>query len=177
MLIRRLLSKSVFVLALLLSQGWAMDQRELTIKAAYLFRLSLFVEWPTSSLDLTGSEPILFCVAGEPGISHPLEAVLTDKSINRHKIIVTGVHLHDDLSSCHLLYLSEYIQAPLPYLQAAAPYPVLTIGESESFYRQGGMIFLFKKDNTIHFAINKQAANEAGLKLRAQLLHLADQQP
>ena len=173
----RLLSKSIFVLALLLNQGWAMDQRELTIKGAYLFRLSLFVEWPTNSLDLTGSEPMLFCVAGEPGISQPLKEVLAGKSINQHKIEVIGVHLHDDLSSCHLLYLPEHIQTPQPFLQAAAPYPVLTIGESAAFYRLGGMVFLFKKNNTIHFAINKQAAKEAGLEFRAQLLNLADQQP
>lgn len=177
MSIMRLLSKSSLVLVLLLNQGWAMDQRELTIKAAYLFRLSLFVEWPPSKLDSTGLEPILFCVAGDPSVSQSMATVLTGKSINQHKIKVTGVDLQDDLSSCHLLYLPENIQTPLPFLEAAAPYPILTVGESQAFYRQGGMIFLFNKDNRIHFAINEQTAKGTGLEFRAQLLHLADQQP
>ena len=153
-----------------------MDQRELMIKAAYLFRLSLFVEWPSSSLNLTGSETMFFCVADDPGISQSLEMVLADKSINQHAIEVTRVNLHDDLSFCHLLYLPEHVETPESFLQEAAPYPILTIGESEGFFRQGGMIFLFKKDNKIRFAINEQAAQGAGLKFRAQLLHLADQQ-
>ena len=171
----QLLTKSVFISALLLSQGWAVDHRELTIKAAYLFRLSLFVEWPPSRLSLTGSEPMLFCVAGDQGMSEALKTALADKSINQHKIEVAEVQLRDDLSACHLLYLPRHIQTPKPFLQAVASRPVLTVGETEAFYRQGGMIYLYNRENRIHFAINEQAAKEAGLELRAQLLHLADQ--
>lgn len=171
----KLLSKSFIVLLLLFNPGWAMDQRELTIKGAYLFRLSLFVEWPASSLNLAGPEPVFFCIAGGSDISQHLKAVLTGKSINRHKISVTEVGLKDDLSFCHLLYIPELIETPKPFLQETAPYPVLTVGESEAFYRQGGMVFLFNKNNTIHFSINEQAVRNAGLKFKAQLLHLADQ--
>lgn len=175
MRIMQLLMKSVLLLALLLGQGWAMDQRELTIKAAYLFRLSLFVEWPPSSLDSTGSEPMRFCIAGDQGTTESLETLLAGKAINQHKIEVAEVQPRDDLSACHLLYLPEYIRSPQPFLQAAASYPILTVGETEAFYRQGGMIFLYNKDNRIRFAINEQAAKEAGLELRAQLLHLSQQ--
>ncbi|MGJ0491994.1 YfiR family protein [Methylobacter sp.] len=177
MRILKLITKSVFVSALLLSQGWAMDQRELTIKAAYLFRLSLFVEWPPSSLSPTGSEPMLFCVAGNQGMHESLKTVLADKSINQHKVEVTEVQLRDNLSACHLLYLPKHLQATKSFLKAVAPYPVLTVGESEAFYSQGGMIYLYNKDNRIRFVINEQAAKKAGLELRAQLLHLADQPP
>lgn len=169
-----LLTKSVLVSALLLSQGWALDQRELTIKAAYLFRLSLFVEWPLSRLNSTGAEPMFFCVAGNHGMRESMTTVLADKSINQHKIEVAEVQLRDDLSVCHLLYIPEHNKTPQPFLQAVAQHPVLTVGESEAFYRQGGMIYLYNKDNRIHFAINEQAAKDAGLELRAQLLHLAE---
>jgi hypothetical protein len=168
---------SVIGLALLVNQGWAMDQRELTIKAAYLFRLSLFVEWPAARLSLTRSEPIFFCVAGDQSIAQALATVLADKSINAHKILVRSVHQRDDLSVCHLLYLPKDVQSPKHYLTAAAPYPVLTIGETDVFYQQGGMILLFTKDNTIHFAINEQAGKKVGLDFRAQLLNLANPQP
>lgn len=154
-----------------------MDQRELTIKAAYLFRLSLFVVWPPANLDLKGSEPIIFCVADDSNISASLKSVLAGKLINQHRITVMTAGLSDDLSSCHLLYLPEGVQTPQPFLQAAARYPVLTVGETETFYRHGGMVLLFKKNNTVRFAINQQVAEETGLKLKAQLLHLADQQP
>ncbi|WAK02892.1 YfiR family protein [Methylobacter sp. YRD-M1] len=173
----QLLTKSVFISALLLSQGWAMDQRELTIKAAYLFRLSLFVEWPPSRLNPTGSEPMHFCVADDQAMLESLKTVLAGKSINQHKIEVIEVQPRDNLSACHLLYLPRHIQTPKPFLQAVASHPVLTVGETEAFYRQGGMIYLYNKENRIRFAINEQAAKGAGLELRAQLLHLADQPP
>ncbi|MGR9114919.1 MAG: YfiR family protein [Gammaproteobacteria bacterium] len=173
----RMFSIALLALTMSVGQGWAMDQRELTIKAAYLFRLSLFVEWPSANLNSSGSEPILFCIAAPPDIIESLKRILAEKTINQHKIVVFGVDLNDDLASCHLLYLPEFIQKPQLYLEAAAHHSVLTIGESEAFYRQGGMIFLFKKHNTIRFAINEQVAKKAGLELRAQLLHLAEQQP
>ncbi|MGR9044122.1 MAG: YfiR family protein [Gammaproteobacteria bacterium] len=154
-----------------------MDQRELTIKAAYLFRLSLFVEWPSSNLISTGKEPLFFCVADARHISRSMETLLANKTINQHKIVVTEVSLQDDLSFCHLLYLPEHIQTPQLFLHAASGYPILTVGESKTFFRHGGMIFLFNKDNRIHFAINERAAKGVGLEFRAQLLKLAVQLP
>nr|WP_305906933.1 YfiR family protein [Methylomarinum sp. Ch1-1]MDP4519646.1 YfiR family protein [Methylomarinum sp. Ch1-1] len=153
----------------------AVDTRELTIKAAYLFRLSLFVDWPADKLTPSGKDSVRFCIAGDRRIHEAIKNVLTDKSINRHQIRIDSVETQSDLTTCHLLFIAAKSTAESSMLKAVANYPVLTIGESAEFYRRGGMILLFNKDNRMRFAINQRAADRAGVKLGAQLLNLAEQ--
>jgi hypothetical protein len=166
----------IFLLLLPVKKSVAVDTRELTIKAAYLFRLSLFVDWPAEKLS-SGSDKIRFCIAGDRQIIETVKNVLAGKSINQHEIEIVGVDLKAELQACHLLYLTEIIEAETSFLQAVANYPVLTIGETKRFYSQGGMVLLFEKENRIFFAINNQAAERSRVKFGAQLLNLAEQYP
>jgi preprotein translocase subunit Sec61beta len=50
---------------------------------------------------------------------------------------------------------------------------VLTVGESEAFARQGGMIRFFEEDNRLRFEINPTAAEKVGLRISSKLLKLA----
>ena len=50
---------------------------------------------------------------------------------------------------------------------------MLTVGESEHFVEQGGMIGFFLEDNKVRFEINLTAAEHAKLKISARLLSLA----
>ena len=51
--------------------------------------------------------------------------------------------------------------------------PVLTVGDSEQFAQQGGMIGFSLQDNKVRFEINLGAAQQAGLKISSRLLTLA----
>jgi len=171
---------SLYILMLLLGmeQCFAMDIRELTIKAAYLFRLSLFVDWPAEKLKPSGSDKIRFCISsGDKQITDTIKNILAGKTINQHEVEIVSIDLPMDLSACHLLYIPKNAEAETAMLQAVLNDPVLTVGESEEFFRQGGMVVLFNKKNSIRFAINNSAANRVGIKLRAQLLNLAEQYP
>ncbi len=169
----------VFLLYLMLLQsigpGFAMDMRELTIKAAYLFRLSLFVDWPVEKLDPSGSSQIRFCINSDEQTTDRIKSLLAGKTINQHSIEVMPMEL--DLTTCHLLYIPDDTEAEVAKLQTILNDPVLTVVESEKLFRQGGMILLFNKNNSIHFAINNMSASRAGIKLRAQLLNLAERYP
>ena len=50
---------------------------------------------------------------------------------------------------------------------------VLTVGESEHFAQEGGMIGFVLEDNKIRFEINLEAAQKANLKISSRLLALA----
>jgi hypothetical protein len=50
---------------------------------------------------------------------------------------------------------------------------VLTIGEGESFVRDGGMIAFVVENRRVRFGINGAAAASAGLKLSSKLLNVA----
>jgi hypothetical protein len=51
--------------------------------------------------------------------------------------------------------------------------PILTVGESEFFLQNGGMIRLFRAGDRLRFQINAGAAQQRGLKVSSQLLSLA----
>lgn len=50
---------------------------------------------------------------------------------------------------------------------------MLTVGDSEHFAEEGGMIGFFLEDNKVRFEINLGAAEQAKLKISARLLALA----
>ncbi|HKS38026.1 MAG TPA: YfiR family protein, partial [Verrucomicrobiae bacterium] len=47
-----------------------------------------------------------------------------------------------------------------------------TVGDVAQFARRGGVINLTMEGNKVHFEINLDAANRAGLRISAQLLKL-----
>jgi hypothetical protein len=49
----------------------------------------------------------------------------------------------------------------------------LTVGEAAGFAMMGGMINLTVAGSTVHFEINRLAADRAGLKISSKLLGLA----
>ncbi len=51
--------------------------------------------------------------------------------------------------------------------------PVLTVGETEQFVKENGMIGFCLEDNKIRFEINLESAERAKLKISARLLALA----
>ncbi len=50
---------------------------------------------------------------------------------------------------------------------------VLLVGESDGFAASGGTIQFTIEDNRVHFVINPDAADRAGLKISSKLLALA----
>jgi hypothetical protein len=50
---------------------------------------------------------------------------------------------------------------------------VLTVGETEDFAEDGGMIAFLVEENKIRFEINLEAADKAKLKISSKLLALA----
>ena len=52
--------------------------------------------------------------------------------------------------------------------------PVLTVGESSQFTRNGGIINFMKKENTVRFEVDLNAAQLARLQISSKLLKVAD---
>jgi hypothetical protein len=58
-------------------------------------------------------------------------------------------------------------------IQTLKGVPVLTIGETPGFARNGGIINLILEDNKVRFEVNVAAAKEAELNISSRLLALA----
>lgn len=156
---------------------WASAQTspagEYEVKAAFLLHFAQFVDWPPEVFKGAGS-PLTFCTAGGDPFHGALDASLNGKAIDGRWVRVLHFRQAQEIQGCQVLFLGtpekKSIAAELANLKGA---PVLTVGESEHFAQDGGMIGFFLEDNKVRFEINLEAAEHAKLKISARLLALA----
>jgi hypothetical protein len=146
---------------------------EYQVKAAFLFHFAQFVDWPPEAFKDAAS-PLTYCTVGEDPFHGALDASLNGKTIDGRPVRVLHFKLPQEVQPCQILFLGapekKSLSATLVNLGAS---PVLTVGESQDFIEQGGMIGFLWEDNKVHFEINLEAAERAKLKISARLLTLA----
>jgi uncharacterized protein DUF4154 len=146
---------------------------EYQVKAAFLFHFAQFVDWPPGAFKDAGT-PLAYCTAGGDPFHGALEASLNGKVIDGRPVRVLHFKEAQKIQGCQVLFIGiadkKFISATLANLKGT---PVLTVGESEHFVQDGGMIGFFLEDNRVRFDINLDAAGHARLKISARLLALA----
>jgi hypothetical protein len=100
--------------------------------------------------------------------------MVADRLSRGRSVLLRRVDRNESMSECQILYISpsaaKFVPQILDSLHAAS---VLTVGESDQFAAEGGMIQLVMEDNRIRFKINPTAASQAGLRISSKLLALA----
>jgi hypothetical protein len=146
---------------------------EYHVKAAFLFHFVQLVEWPASAL---GNEinPITLCVIGEDPFRGDLEATIAGKTVGGRVMVVRHLKSAEDFQGCQVLFVSGHDPARFGRLLAELKDgPILTVGESDGFVEQGGMVGFLVEGNKVRFEINVEAAERAKLKISSRLLLLA----
>ncbi len=79
-----------------------------------------------------------------------------------------------DFQACQVLFIDREEPSRVPNLLARLKdAPVLTVGETEEFVKQGGMIGLCVKGNKVRLEINQDTSRRARIKISSRLLLLA----
>jgi hypothetical protein len=153
--------------------GQSNPSSEYQVKAAFLFHFAQFVDWPPEAFKDAGA-PLTYCTVGEDPFHGALDASMSGKTIDGRPVRVLHFKLAQEVQTCQILFLGapekRLLSATLVNLGES---PVLTVGESQNFIEQGGMIGFLWEDNKVHFEINLEAAERAKLKISARLLTLA----
>jgi hypothetical protein len=146
---------------------------EYQVKAAFLFHFSQFVEWPEGAFKDANS-PLVYCTVGEDPFHGALDASIGGKAIGARQLQVTHFQQLQDFRGCQIVFIGagekRFVATVLTSLKGS---PVLTVGESEHFVQEGGMIGFLLEESKIRFEINLDAAEHAKLKLSSRLLALA----
>ncbi len=155
--------------------GAAEVSKEYQIKAAFLYNFAKFVEWPAQSFADAGS-PIVIGVLGQNPFGGELEQVVKDRKINGRGIVVKKLETPEEAVSAQIVFIAAAEDARMPKLQAAIKdSAVLTVGESDAFAGNGGIIRFVIDGDKIRFRINMTPADRAHLKIGGQLQQLAKQ--
>ena len=157
--------------------AFAQDQPEATLEnqaqSEALFHLAEFVEWPSvgnSRLNTTFN----FCILGKDPLGDSLDKAILGHSIEQKStMIVRGSRL-GDMGRCEVLFISVSEAKQLPkILKILSGKNVLTVSEMPDFAALGGIVQFMSEGDHVSFAINVDAAQKAGLRVRSQLLSLA----
>jgi hypothetical protein len=146
---------------------------EYQVKAAFLYNFAKFVDWPPSAFS-DAKQPFDICVYGRDPFGPALDDALSGKSIGDHRVEIGRAKEVPDLMACHMIFVSaSQKETPAELVDRLKPRAVLLVGESDGFAVSGGAIQFTVEDSHVHFLINPDAADRAGLKISSKLLALA----
>jgi len=146
---------------------------EYQVKAAFLYNFAKFVDWPPETF---ARQDALFVVGvlGNESFSVVLDQVVRGKAINGHPFDVRRLRSPEEAAACQMVFVGAQETRLLPALfKAVRATAVLTVGDGESFTRQGGIMNFVVRDNRVRFEVNTDAAGRAGLSISSKLLQLA----
>lgn len=153
--------------------GQDLEANEYQIKAAYLLNFPNFVDWPGSASNDSQS-PLRLCLVGSDPLGSALSRMMADRLSRGRALLLRRVSRTEPFSDCQILYISPSESKYLPQiLESVHNVSALTVGETDRFVEEGGMIQLVMEDNRIRFKINPSAASEAGIRISSKLLALA----
>lgn len=157
---------SLAICMLLAPTAHAEADLETKVKAAYIYNLTRFVDWPRLPAD-----SMRICVIGNDQVGSVL-GELGNRQVKDRPLKIE-VNMPSDLTSCQVLFISRSTRKWEDMLARLRGASVLTVGDQEGFARSGGMVGFYSEDGRIRLEINPPAARNANLKISSKLLELS----
>lgn len=172
-------------LMLSLSHGSAAPPaRTLRVEAAFLVNFLRYTEWPATR-DEAADPTYRIAVVGPARAAQAVRDVaraagelhgrrLEVIHVEERQAMNGGSEEIERLRGSHLVFLQGATPgARASVLKAVAGTPVLTVGDTRDFARQGGMFGLVRVGQHLSFEANPDAIQSSGLMVSAKVLKLA----
>lgn len=154
------------------------NELEYEVKSACILNFLKFIEF-SSEQTADKSETINIALVGDSSAIEIIRKTMQNKTSDNKQIIILSYpdvkHLLEDNRVHHVVYFvaprgADFIES-LPSLSKVAR---LTISDTPDFCRHGGIINFRIDNGKVRFDINPAAAKQANIKIRSQLLKLAN---
>ena len=146
---------------------------EVTLKGAFLFNFARFTEWPADALH--PDTAVSACVLGDRAVADAFSKTVKGKQLAGRTIAVTNLPTTGSIPICHVLYLSGVAETRIAEIVSTLrDTPVLTVSDSDTFTKRGGIVQIFVESGKMKFRINSRSAKRARLQLSSRLLALAE---
>ena len=148
--------------------------REYSVKAAFLYNFTKFIDWPEGSF-ARGDDPFTIAIFGDDPFEGELNKAVKGRRIAGRPIVVRPCRAVAEAITAQMIFVASDDASTRELLARVGNRPIVTVGESERFVREGGTIgFVFDEgDERVRFAINMTVADRARLRVNAQLQKLA----
>ena len=146
---------------------------EYKVKAAFLFHFAQLVDWPSDAFN-SGDQSLNLCFFDDEPHLQELQGALEGKPIGYRVVHVRLLHPTQPVQGCSILFLGrDDGRRQTASLRKLHGQPVLTVGESNNFLSEGGIIRLHLEQDKVRFDINVGVADSSRLKISSRLLLLA----
>lgn len=143
---------------------------EALVKAALVYKLIRFVEWPGSALGASGVVDI--CVADNAAVVRALAESGRAQTTADRTVAVRAAR-DGVVDGCDVVFIGAESIHIDPILRSALGRPVLTIGETSGFADRGGMVNLVRDGRHLRLEVNRDSLSRSGLVLSSLVLSLA----
>ena len=150
----------------LASAAHAETDFETKVKAAYLYQLTKFVDWPNLPPD-----SIRICVVGNDPVGGML-GELSNRQVKERPLKIE-VNAAIDLAICQVLFISRSERRWENILGRLSGTSVLTVSDQDGFAQNGGVVGFYSEGGKIKLEINPAAARNANLKISSKLMELS----
>jgi hypothetical protein len=142
-------------------------------KSEMIVKIVRFVNWPDSAFVADDSHLVVCLSQGSPFTSSMME--FQGAEVHGHPLeIVSYIKFADVQSICQVLVVSQLENRKVDSMIDGLGFrPILTIGDSDQFAEQGGIIGLRTEAAQLSFNVNNESSQRVGLVISAQLLELA----
>lgn len=153
------------LLAMLATAAFA-EPLEYAVKAAYLTKFGIYVEWP----DIAPEAPLNLCLAGYDPFGKALDSVAASQQPGNRPIVVRRLTAITPESNCQIAFFSGNDPNVPQTIDSLRGSPVLTVSDSGG---KGAVVNFVLQDNRVRFEIDEGAAVKNNLVLSSKLLGLA----
>lgn len=142
------------------------------VKAAYLFKLPAYVEWPAQRFERPDSPLIVGVLEADP-VAEALSALSAGRTSNGHPVVVRRMRLEDEIAGVHVLFVGDgAAERAEEVAEQTARQSVLTVADFEAGSAASVIDFVIV-NGRVRFEVRLDAAEERGLRLNARLLNVA----
>lgn len=159
----------------LLTPARAQEGRELEyeVKAAFLVKFAMFVQWPTNALAADVQGPLVVGILGEDPFGAKFDQAVKNERVQGRAVEIRRAQTATELLHCQIVFICASEAARFKEVLAVfKERPVLTVADEPGFATLGGMIGFFKETGKVRFEINAAAIERAGLKVSSKLLQV-----
>ena len=146
---------------------------EYQVKAAFLLNFTKFVDWPQQVFQGPG-DPMSICILGQNPFGPLLDRAARATTVASRTVSVRQVADGQQASQCQIVFVgASECKRWRALLEGLRDRSVLTVGESEGFLADGGVVSFKLTGDRVRIEISTAAADRAGLHISAKLLSLA----
>ncbi len=140
------------------------------VKAAILYKITRFIQWPRQAR----SDTLTVCMLGKDPLNDYVSALKGRKNSSQTIDVRILLKFDNPPPPCNLLFVNGSAQTQLEHvLNSLEGTPVLTVSDIKDFATQGGMVELVRESNRVSFTLNLPAAKDSGFVISSQLMKIA----